>query len=429
MKFENTSLNQNLGSTFSCNGTKEVSVFIYESQQEMIETLLGGYDISNIRNRRLPNGINSAIWVEQVERRDNAWRGMLPNDTLESAFLRKKWNQMTEFNDVYTNTIEPLLKEIFRNFLSEGKLDAPKFEYNDRELGNFSFDRASVELIPVFEYYDEKSETSVPQKNVEDRGEKSFDKTNGNEVFWIPKYEDKEKSKRACQLKREGKSITEIMGIEDLKPKKYASSVKKSFLYKIEKPKPKKAVRVVLDLSIPAFRTSEQAKWRGYGAVAIIKFLESIGYSTSLVGSFGVEYGRDTTYDYVHTIILKDFGQSLDTAELLYGTSDVSFIRCKMFFQFIYGVSVNNERIDSLGAVMDFNCVVFNTFRSFGARYDKLWQENISSFSNRDTGNFLYITFGQDVWTENAMVADLRRKITDVLNINNEAVQFAQANP
>jgi hypothetical protein len=435
MKFENSSANQTLGSTFSCNGTREVSVFIYESQEEMIETLLGGYDISNFRNRRLPNGINSDIWNEQFDsiefasRNDREFRGMLPNDTLESVFLRKKWNQMAEFNDVYTNTIEPLLKEIFRNFLSEGKLADPKFEYNDRELGNFSFDKASVELIPVFEYYDEKLEISVPQKNVEDRGEKSFDKTNGNEVFWIPKYEDKEKSKRACKLKREGKPITEIMGIEGLKPKKYASSVKKSFVYKIETPKPKKAVRVVLDLSIPRSRDSEEAKWRGYGAVAIIKFLETIGYSTSLVGTFGIDYVGNTTYDYVHTIILKDFGQPLDTAELLYGASDISFIRCKMFLQFIYGVSVNNETIDYMGSVMDFNCVVFNTFRSFGARYDKLWQENISSFSNRNTGNFLYITFGQGVWTQNAMVADLRRKITDVLNINNEAVQFAQANP
>jgi hypothetical protein len=77
---------------------------------------------------------------------------------------------------------------------------------------------------------------------------------------------------------------------------------------------------------------------------------------------------------------------------------------------------------------MSHNCVVFNTFRSVGARYDRLWQENINSFSNRNTGNFLYITFG-DCWSEDEMIAEIRRKITDVLNINNEAIQFAQANP
>jgi hypothetical protein len=428
---ENFNINTNFGA--SCNQSKDVYVGIFENTQELINEILGGYDIQDLSNRRLPNGLNGDFWRQFIERDVNngiTFYGGTQNDDFESLFLRKNWGRMDEFNNIYVNRIQPIMQQVYRDFLSQGKIENPEFEYNDRELGNFAFERASVELLPIFEYYDDKLEVSVPQKNVEDKGEKTFDKTNGNEVFWIPKYEDKKKSKRACKLKKEGKPISEIMSTEGLQPPKYTSSVKKSFVYKKEKPKLKKAVRILLDLSIIGRRTPEQAIWRGYGAVGIIKFLESVGYATSLIGVESTAYGSGTiSHDLICAVFLKNFGQPLDTSELLYGASDVSLVRVKYWLWNMLASSMLNNNVNgSHGGIMTHDCVVFNTFRSVGARYDRLWQENINSFSNRNTGNFLYITFG-DCWSEDEMIAEIRRKITDVLNINNEAIQFAQANP
>ena len=89
---------------------------------------------------------------------------------------------------------------------------------------------------------------------------------------------------------------------------------------------------------------------------------------------------------------------------------------------------LRNDVGTSHGSILSNDCVIFNTFRSVGARYDRLWQENIQSFSNGNTGGFLYIPFGE-CWNENEMVAQIRRNITNVLNINNQAVEYARANP
>lgn len=432
MLFENTANQQNINTAFNCNQSRDVYVGLFENQQELIDEILGGYDVSNLSNRRLPNGLNEAFFRQhiQVVQNDPNFYNLRRNDDFESVFLRTKWNQMAEFNDIYVNRILPIMQDIYRDFLSQGKLELPEFEYNDRELGNFAFERASVQLLPVFEYYDDKYFSALPRNEVEDINGKSFSKINGNEVFWIPKYDNKEKSIRACKLKREGRPISEIMGINGLEPQKYTSSVKKSFVYKKEKPKLKKAVRIVLNLSTLGDRTPEEAKWRGYGAVGIIKFLESIGYSTSLIGVESTNYRIPSiSHDLICAVFLRNFGVPLDTAELLYTTSDVSFVRVKVWlWNMIASALLRNDVGTSHGGILSNNCVIFNTFRSVGARYDRLWQENIQSFSNGNTGGFLYIPFGE-CWNENEMVAQIRRNITNVLNINNQAVEYARANP
>jgi hypothetical protein len=124
MLFENTANQQNINTAFNCNQSRDVYVGLFENQQELIDEILGGYDVSNLSNRRLPNGLNEAFFRQHIQVISSSpnFYNFRPNDDFESVFLRTKWNQMAEFNDIYVNRILPIMQDIYRDFLSQGKI-------------------------------------------------------------------------------------------------------------------------------------------------------------------------------------------------------------------------------------------------------------------------------------------------------------------
>ena len=418
-----TNGNSLLNRTYSCSHSGQVAVELFKNHDEFLERIMGGYSFADLANRPMPNGLNQSDWRGYASGSDYRgspeWMNGDANTPFEDIFFRKNWIFMDDFRVEYDTIIYPLLQRLFSDFISRGDLPKEVFVYNDRELGNFSFDRASINLIPVFEFYDDSIPNSVENENVERKDNKTFNKKNGNEIFWIPKYEDSVKSVRACKLKREGKPIYEIMEDAELKPKKFTSNVKKSFVYQEKRPMPKKAVRIFVDLMASGGYDSNNLKWQGYAGVGLAKFLQAIGFEVSIVAMFGWVNGR---LGQVFCFTAKEFGEPMNFNYLLYLLSDSAVLRLKGHLLYVLNSSDNN--VGTTYSIFDENCTFFSVCRTYGVM-DNLWNKNIKRFSLQDTNKFLYIKMPR-CYSSDAMLEAIRNAVQDVLNINLAATEQAR---
>ncbi len=418
--------NSLLNRTYSCSHSGDVDVELFKNHDEVLERILGGYSFADLANRPMPNGINQDKWRgyasgSNYERYGREWMNGDANTPFEDIFFRKNWIYMDDFRVEYDTIIFPLLQRLFSDFISRGDLPKEVFVYNDRELGNFSFDRASINLIPVFEFYDDSIPSSVENENVERKENKTFNKKNGNEIFWIPKYEDSVKSVRACKLKREGKPIYEIMEDAELKPKKFTSNVKKSFVYQEKRPMPKKAVRIFVDLMAGAGYDSDRLKWQGYAGVGLAKFLQAIGFEVSIVAMFGwINFTANLGQVYCFTA--KEFGEPMNFNYLLYLLSDSAVLRLKGHL--FHTLNSSDKNIEFQSYIFDENCTFFSVCRTYGVM-DNLWNKNIMSFSLQDTNKFLYIKMPR-CFSRDRMLEAIRNAVQDVLNVNLAASEQAR---
>lgn len=416
--------NSLLNRTYSCSFSGDVDVEIFKDHDGFLERIMGGYSLAELPNRPMPNGLNQGGWRGYASGSEYlsspSWMNGDGNTPFEDIFFRKNWIFMDDFKVEYDTIIYPLLQRLFSDFISRGDLPKEVFVYNDRELGNFSFDRAAINLIPVFEFYDDSIPSSVKNEDVERKDNKTFNKKNGNEIFWIPKYEDSVKSIRACKLKREGKPIYEIMEDADLKPQKFTSNVKKSFVYQEKRPMPKKAVRIFVDLMASGAYGSEDLKWQGYAGVGLAKFLQAIGFEVSIVAMFGWVNGR--TLGQVYCFTAKEFGEPMNFNYLLYLLSDSAVLRLKGHL--LQNLNSSENNLTTSYGIFDENCVFFSVCRTYGVR-DNLWNKNIRQFSLQDTNKFLYIKMPR-CYSRNAMLEAIRNAVQDVLNVNLAATEQAR---
>lgn len=405
---------------------RTIHVDIFDTYWQFYDAIMGGYSLDELSNRSMPNGLNEFQWrrwtsMNGVFQEHPDWLGVRDGETFDSVWQRKEFTLMADFRDKYENVIEPLLKNLSAELLkSKAELVEKKLVYNDLELGTFSFDRAAISLVPLFVYFDLSIEEEVSVQNVYDDDGVKKSKLTKNIVYWIPKYNDTEKSVRACKKIQEGENIYAIMNTEGLKPKKFTSNVKKSFVYKYEMPKPKKAVRIFVNLMAGGGYTSESLKWTGYAGVAIAKYLEANGFAVSLHGNFGWDEGEGQVYSFT----AKELGKVSSYSNLLYMLSDPTILRLKGHAYHVLKTSRLNNRNVTYRILFPQNDIFFSVCKTYGV-YDNLWKSTINRFSHRDTKNFLYINLPL-AFDENAMINSVRTAIMDVINLNYQAVLEAK---
>jgi hypothetical protein len=313
------------------------------------------------KTKRMLKIIDSAL-RKAIQNKDRSWfptpEAFMPRSIKE---MREKtsWNdkQMALYYEFKAKYMDDFMSEIRFNSLAEVKQD--EFVYNDRQLGEFDFARASIGLNKRFQYYSPTHEKVVAYDEVEILG------SDGN-------YEYKLKSDGTEVIIQEE---TDAQG----RPKFY-STVKKCYLMKEKVPRPRNAVRIFLYQGGSGGVSAEGVGYPAMLAVALTEILESIGYSVSFIsgwdacqyssGTTGINKGTAETPDYVHgeryvMYSVKSFEENLNLPELLYLTSSYALYQWDfwkgMFLTFDHYNDMW-EDVGYLGSYNNWRQSVYSTF-------------------------------------------------------------------
>ncbi len=283
-----------------------------------------------------------------------SWEDAVGRDT----FLWYKEYQ--EFKDAAKEEFNKLM-----NTPTFAELLAPKFIYNDKELGTFSFDKASMGLLPSFHFYSFDKKKIIEDSDI-------ITNTDGEKTYYTNKNDLKDIITVCYKINIVNES-GEIVGEEYIPYNKdveidmeYVNSVgfldvysdvKKSFLYKEEVIRPVNAIRLFIQTDADAGVDAEAYKFNGYLACALAEFFDGMGYKTSIVVLFGnrrydynqsgrapIEGGKGIRWASYEA---KKFTENLYADKLLYTTCDPTYMRIKTF---LYSHLISDYYGDKLNA-------------------------------------------------------------------------------
>jgi len=356
------------------------------------------------------------------------WFGDTRPLTIAELFSRDEFQSMPEYARVYETNIKPRINEIMKE--SSAMLDLPVLRYNDLGLGIFDFAKASTGLIPLYEYYSLKHKEYVEgnkTKVIKDGSKfKTLLKSDNSDVILVPQLKKGYQPKVVDKAFREifnGSELFSTLKRYDLKIGKFSSTIKKSYLYKENKPKPLKSVRIFIYVGGNSDRTGEQFKWTGYTGIGIAELLNTLGYTVSVHAIFGTRNyncnigGSFQTGIRASAVTLKGFSETMYSKRLLYVVSDPSFFRGKEFVKIIKKSQEYSDGINtSLGQAIsteDCKCLAFNNFGAI----DKMWNKDGSH--NTQSG-MLYYVIG-NITSEQEMNAEILNIGLNVVNENKNA--------
>jgi len=247
-------------------------------------------------------------------------------------------------NYVYWDIYKPIKERAFNEVMklvrqdSNAEIMQPKMVFNDREIGEFIFERAAMGLEPELYFYSpsKKREIDLENEEIYEEGEKIFLQSDNSEVIRALKVELPNGDFEYIELKGE-ESLEEAVskGIVSV-----TSSNKKVYLYKEKQPKMYKSAKIIVALTRGGWDVWRNDFYTGIGAVVLLEVLESLGYSVEIVGAFGggrcdycgMYLNIDGTQGIGRRFVMikfKDFNQQADMEHLLYCLSDPSFHQVK----------------------------------------------------------------------------------------------------
>jgi len=356
------------------------------------------------------------------------WYGIFAPKTIEELFDRIDYPDMDDYNNLYKNVISPLANELALE--SQSLFDDQKLKYNDLGLGIFDFNKASLGLQPIYSFYSLKFEKYLEKDEVKTvKIDKKFVyqyKLDNSKVILVPKIKenpDKKIIKKAFIEISDGEPMLSTLKKYGLKIAKFTSSIKKTYLNKEVVQKPLKSIRIFVKIGDNKDITGNQYKYTGYTAIGIANALTLLDYNVCIIGVFTTitkvknKSGNLVEGTRVESVILKDFGENLDSQKLLYICSDASFFRSKFFINIIKVSDEYGDNIETtLGHSPDVDKVESLIFNYFG-KIDKKWKPN---GQNDISQGFLYFIFSS-IHSEKDMLLEIRDKIRNVINENVEA--------
>ena len=381
-----------------------------------------------ILDEKVPNSSSTytQVWAEvfsniniKLKKRDIAWFGEPFPISVEDALSRREYLKMDDYKEVYKNLIEPRVQEILKK--SSADLEMPAIKYNDLGLGTFDFNKASAGLIALYKYYSFKKKSLVEGNEVETYKEKEKYKyklkSDGSEVVLVPEFKggyDNTNAQKALIEISKGENVFAVLKKYDIKiggKQAFSSTIKKSYILKEKKIKPKNAIRIFVQIGNDAGTYWPGYKYTGYTAIGIAQLLTIMGYSVSIIGVIGI---RETTTRY-YGITLKRFDETLDTQSILYALCDPSFFRVKFFEVIVKGAQFYKDYTDAgLGYPSHLEDLKQMVFNEYGKR-DGLFN---AKGEKRGNTEFLYYVIS-DVLSEEK----LSQTILDIgLNAVNENV-------
>lgn len=395
------------------NGSSETYQYVFDYTKRNAQNIIDG---------RNPNTSN------------RSWFGEPLISSAQEGLDRTRYQRMDDYENIYNLYIKPRIQDIVKS--SMAKLEQPQMRFNDRQLGIFDFNRASLGLIPVYKYYSIKHKKMVEGDEVDivQDGEKFIYKLikDGSPVALVPSLltdDDKLRYKIYDEIYKTGE-VFETIAKYDVRiggVDAFTSTYKKVWVLKEKVKKLKNAIRIFVKIGENAYCRFDNYKWNGYLALGIAEVLDMLGYAVNIVGIYGtnqrINYNKDgkliygTRFNYIN---LKRFDETLDKGSILYFTSDMTFFRLKIFDCLIKEADKNFDYIDTgLGSSAEIPDIEKVIYKEFGRR-DKMWN-NKGLLENNS--QFLYYIIG-DIATEQELSQKLLDITTDVINKNAEARQL-----
>ena len=349
--------------------------------------------------------------------------------SFEDGMARNTFVYWEEYKAIKEKVIKQIYEELAKS--SEAEAMQPKLTFNDRELGEFVYDRAAMALVPEMFYYSpsKKREVDIITEKVILEDEKYYFESDGSLIIHAFKVEKEDGTIEYVEVKGE-ESLAEAsdMGVVSV-----SSNNKKVYLFKEKKPKTKNAIKIIVGLTAGGFTDWDNDFYTGVAAGCAIEILESLGYAVHVevaVGggrcsgcnrmgyplNFPSRYGRR-----FFTFTAKDFDEPLDMDGLLYTICDPSFHRIKFIpllnnFFSLYGDNVNTSNNPAL------------TWHGI-AEEDMtnpigMYQKRLDHLKKNDNLIHYYIHMVRD---ENDVIAQIKDLVLSAENINLEILKKSES--
>jgi hypothetical protein len=273
--------------------------------------------------------------------------------TYEEAMSREKFLYYDEYKKIKEKVEKKIQEELQKNSIVEAM--KPKLVFNDKQIGEFVFDRAAMSLQPEIYFYSPSKNREVDslKEKIIYENEKMFLESDKTLVVYALKVE-KDGAVNFLEIKGE-KTIAEAsaMGIVSC-----TSANKKVYLYKEKKPKMYNGVKIIVGLTAGGFTSWDNDFYTGIAAASCVDVLESLGYAVDVEvavggGRCGGCYkklkfnGRLTRGRRFFTFTAKSFDDQIDLDGLLYTLCDPSFHNIKFISLLNYFFKFFGDELDS----------------------------------------------------------------------------------
>lgn len=392
----------------------------------------------------------------------NARRGI---DSINENYARttirgngEMWFGTTDANSVLGNLDTYLFNPQLDSFLTSFRgqtvnvdvvdLDQQKaIKFTELEIGIFSFDLASLGLVPVVEYYSPLLDKVVSGDLIV--GEKNQD---GKTIFYhiylpyIPMHKvlfDLSKNGYYSEILKRNIPKSELIEVvteteiytayperdevpkhiveqrqqlDDKGNKKFSSTFKKSFIYipKVEKPLPR--IDIICGATFNGgVNATTQMIYSSMAAIAVAEKLSLAGVNYRIVAALALATAGAGTTKYIYPfVVVKKEDEALDKNKLSVLLSDGRFLRYKQFkgdfaLQFDAGYDSNISVASISKAIYDGNLIkeaYIDFLKTQDSPEDRLAAENPRS----------KIVFSGSL-TEAAAIAEYNRVISEISNI------------
>ena len=270
-----------------------------------------------------------------------------------NTYLPKYFEKYKEIKE----SIERMVMEELQK-MSVVQAMKPKLVFNDKQIGEFNFDRAAMSLEPEIYFYSpsKKREISLVDENIIYEADKMFLESDKSLVVYAIKVEKPDGTTEFLEIKGDET-------LRDAVDKGYivnvTSSNKKVYLYKEKKPKMFKGVKIIVGMTRGGWTLWQNDYWTGMTAVALTDILEGLDYSVAVevamgggrcdavCGAYPLNFnGVKSKGRRFFTFTAKTFDEQMDLDGLLYTLSDPSFHNIKFisllnYFFGYFGDSLN----------------------------------------------------------------------------------------
>lgn len=344
---------------------------------------------------------------------ENTWYG------LRSRMKQQTWRflyERTEFvyRDIYDDVRSKLwdsLQKLLRN-QSIAEIIKKNFEWNDKELGLFSFDRASLSLTPKYAYYSFVTKKTYQEDLVKTVGigenakySLKSDNTELTLCYEVILNEPNELGETKIYI--DAKDPLNSEQLEEINKIGYlsvVSDIKNSFIYQVPKPKMANAIRLFIDFGCNGDISWNQKIYNGLTGIIMAEFFEYLGFATSIVPYIGFYRQSRKVGKRVYRLLAyqaKKFSEGLETEKLLLSCSDIAFFRTRFFF-YAHLISdyYGDEVYDGIGSNMsrsEKQCSIVQKFKQKDKNIDTFYFNIADVYSEQQSLELItYLIFNID---------------------------------
>lgn len=275
--------------------------------------------------------------------------------TFQEAMDRDKFIYYDEYKIIKAQVEKAVAKELSKDSVAEAM--KPKLVFNDRQIGEFVFDKAAMSLVPEMFFYSpsKKRKVNPESEPLRYEGDKMYIVEDGSEV--VSAYETEKPDGTFVYIPTTQEDALELAN--EIGVISCTSENRKVYLYKERIPRQYNAVKIIIGLSAGGFTRWTNDFYTGITAGVIVEVLESLGYAVDVEVAVGggrcsgcyrklrfdnqLSHGRR-----FFTFTAKSFDEPLDTDGLLYTLCDPSFHNIKF-------ISLLNNFFNYFGDQIDTN--------------------------------------------------------------------------